>query len=358
MKVREILKTSGIIKATKDETLGTILNNLSSSHDAAFIFQDEKYERYMGVVTPYHTVIKSHYPPNTKAEKVLFHAPKLKPDTTLDKAAALMNESKVHYLPVFDEKARFLGIATARRIIRWLLNTKRLDVGISEILAEKRPLVKVFEDITVQEALHYFRSEKVSKLVVVDSHQHLRGVLAYFDLIPFSLFPKQRISLGDRAGDKQSAMPNAKVKNIMRQLVLTLSPEDTMRKAAELILEKEIGSVIITDRENRPVGIITTKDILNIFNRSVFKVSFSEVEIKNVKDKHLPHIKAFVQRLLKKAEKRGFTVFVWVEEEKKGGVIKMRIRVQKGKEVLYFKKEDKNLKHLLKRMDEALEELF
>ena len=75
MKVAEILKTEGIFKSTKDETLGTVLNNLSSSHDAAFIFEDKDFKKYLGVINPYYALIKSNYPPDTKVERAIFHAP-------------------------------------------------------------------------------------------------------------------------------------------------------------------------------------------------------------------------------------------------------------------------------------------
>ncbi len=361
MKVAEVLKTEGIIKATKDESLGAVLNNLSSSHDAAFIFADKDFKRYLGVVNPYYCLVKRFYPPETKVEKALFHAPKLKFSDDLKRAARLMIESKIHYLPVFDEKGeKFLGIATARRILRRLLQTKRLNKRVSSILGQKRPLIFIYENDSLAKALGKFKSEKVSKLVVIDSHGHLRGVLAYYDLIPLVVFPKEGAGFGDRAGDRreESVLSN-RVKNYMKTLVLTLSPNSTLREVANLILERQIGSVVIVDDKGKPVNIITTKDILEFgFRPSAELEEFSEVEIKNIKEKHFPFIKTFVEKLLKKVGKRGARVKIWVEEEKHGGVIKMKIELEIKGKTHYFTKEDKNIKKLLFKMDNALEEFI
>ncbi len=359
MKVAEVLKTEGIIKASKDESLGAVLNNLSSSHDAAFVFEDDDFKKYLGVINPYYCLVKRFYPPETKVEKVLFHAPKLKLSDHLQRAARLMIESKVHYLPVFsDEGDKFLGIATARRILRRLLQTKRLEKDLNSVIAQKRPLITIYENDTLAKALGIFKSEKISKLVVVDPHGHLKGVLAYFDLIPLIVFPKEGASFGDRAGDKaKENFLSSKVKNYMKNLVLTLGLNSTLKEAAELILEKQIGSVVVVDRQNKPVNIITTRDILDFgFRPSAELEEFSEVEIKNVKEKHFSFIKTFVERLLKKAEKRKAKVKIWIEEEKHGGVIKMKVELEMKGERHYFTKEDKNIKKLLYKMDNALEE--
>jgi predicted transcriptional regulator len=56
-----------------------------------------------------------------------------------------------------------------------------------------------------------------------------------------------------------------RVKNFAKSYVLTLSKENHLIEAINLIINKKIGSIIITDKERRPIGIITTRDILRFF---------------------------------------------------------------------------------------------
>ncbi len=355
MKVADVLKTDGILKILASDTLGKALNMLSSSHDAAFVFKDGEFKEYIGVVNPYYCVIKTQHPPETKVENVIFHAPKLKKEDLLERAARLMIESKIHYLPVLDQKARFLGIVTARRILGKLLEQGKLEKPIHSVLGSKKPLVKVKETDSIFEVLEKFKSERVSKLVVVDDHDHLRGIVAHYDLIGPNLFPKTRISYGDKAGDKASNV--GKVRNLMKTYVLTLKIEDMLSDAARLILDKEIGSVVIVDKERRPISIITTTDLLKKAFEMV-EVKQAEAELKNLREKYIGPAKRFVDKIIKKARKRGADVKIWIEEGRSGGVVKIKVEVKMKGQVYHFAKEDKNLKRLFEKINSALEELF
>lgn len=52
------------------------------------------------------------------------------------------------------------------------------------------------------------------------------------------------------------------VENFARKEVITLKPSDSVFDAIKLMKEKNIGSVLIVDDENRPVGIITDRDVV------------------------------------------------------------------------------------------------
>ncbi|GIW63556.1 MAG: CBS domain-containing protein [Patescibacteria group bacterium] len=353
MKVKEILKTTGIIRTTADETLAAVLANLPSSHSAAFVFDSEDYKNYLGVVSPYYTMIRTTYPPETKVETVLFHCPKLSLTDDLTEAVRLMNESKIHYLPVFDAKRAFVGIATARRIMRKLLDENLLNISVADVLAKKKQLITINENQQVSEALSVFKTNKVSKLVCVDDHSHLRGVLTYYDLIALSLSPKFRISYGDRAGNRHKdwQMP---VKNFMKTYVLTLKPTDTLSLAASMILDKEIGSVVVLDNNKKPIGIITTKDIISVILENEVN-SYSDIDIKNIKGKELVSIELFLKRLFRKTQKKDFAVKFFAEKD--GKVFKLRLDIKIKDQSYHFDREGKNLSELIAKLDKAIEEV-
>ncbi len=47
--------------------------------------------------------------------------------------------------------------------------------------------------------------------------------------------------------------------------VCTVEEEDTIKEAAEIMVEKRIGALPVTDPENKLVGIIVKSDILRAF---------------------------------------------------------------------------------------------
>jgi len=264
MSLSDILKTERIIKASEDEVLYSVLNKLNSSHDAAFVFS--KKNQYLGVINPYYCLIKSSYPANSKVKNCLFHTPKVYLDTSLVKIISLIIESKVHYLPVFLDrnKDEFVGIISARRIISYFKHLNFFKVKIDKILKNKKPLVTIYENDSIGKAIDFFRRTRYSKLVVVNDGGKLKGVLSYFDLISYLALPKTKKNSGDKKGEKTSFL-NLSLRNFIKTYVITLRKDDFLIDVINLILEKKIGSVIVIDQEKKPIGIITTRDILQFF---------------------------------------------------------------------------------------------
>ena len=53
-----------------------------------------------------------------------------------------------------------------------------------------------------------------------------------------------------------------KVENVMVADVVTVEAEATVREAVELMNKNEIGCLVVIDEEEKPVGIITERDLL------------------------------------------------------------------------------------------------
>jgi len=263
MRLLNILKENNIIKVSPDNHLSKVLSKLSTSHDAAFVFNENN--KYLGVVSPYFTMIKSSFPGNTKVEHCLTHTSKIYLNYPLSKVCELFIQSKVHYLPVFDEKEKFLGIISARRILSYFKDQPIFKVKVEEIIKKRwQGLITVYEDDMISQAIHLFKTKKISKLVVINQERKLKGVLSYYDLIRLMISPKYSNHRGERIGDKISFY-NYRVKNFAKSYVLTLSKEKLLIEVINLIVNKKIGSVIIVDKERRPLGIITTRDILRFY---------------------------------------------------------------------------------------------
>jgi len=70
-----------------------------------------------------------------------------------------------------------------------------------------------------------------------------------------------------------------KLRKIMVENVITVKPNDTIKKAAELMNLHEISSLIVVD-SGKPVGIITERDMLNrVLNKSTITTEAMVAEI-------------------------------------------------------------------------------
>lgn len=349
MKLKDILKKENIIKVSPDEKLAGVLRKLNSSHDAAFVFDQDK---FIGLINPYYTLIKNSYPNNTKVKNCLFYPPKIRTNFPLTKVAQLFTQTKVHYLPVFDEEERFQGIISARRLLSQFINHPLLQVKIKELLDKKKqPLITIFEDGNVNQALNLFKSKKVSKLVVIDKSFRLKGILSYYDLIDYLTFPKKRESKGDRVGGKIN-FNYYPIKSLIKRFLLTLKETDWLKEALQLIIDKKIGSIIIVKDEKMPVGIVTTRDLLNfIFQPKNGKKI--EIIAKDLSQKNRQILGGFFNHLNFSLDKLPDVIGarLLVKEEKKGGVFKavLSLFTKKGQPTV-VKKEGKNFLELLKKI--------
>ncbi len=348
VELKDIIKTENIIRVSPEETLSTTLSRMRTSHDSAFVFNDQG--QFMGVINPYYSLIKSSYPGNAKVKHCLYHPPKVHSNYSISRVAELFIESKIHYLPVFDEHDLFIGIISARHLLSFYLDSPLFTISIGEFLKMKnRPISTVYEDDVITQAINIFKKTKVSKLIVIGKDFKLKGVLSHYDLISYLVSPKTSPHRGEREGNHISFY-HQKVKNFAKTYALTLNSEDVTSHALKLIIYKKIGSIIIVDKDRHPIGIITTKDFLKYLVREGRGKSIQLIS-KNLSQQSRQLVGGFFNYLsvwMKKIpDVRKAKLFV--EEEKQGGLFKVAVSlIPKKGEPQIIRREGKNLAKVLK----------
>ena len=75
----------------------------------------------------------------------------------------------------------------------------------------------------------------------------------------------------DAGGARGKALRNGRqVHELMAEPVVTVTADTPLRKAANLMRGRSIGCLVVTDRD-RPVGIVTTSDLLELLGRGAIK---------------------------------------------------------------------------------------
>jgi acetoin utilization protein AcuB len=103
-----------------------------------------------------------------------------------------------------------------------------------------------------------FDTLKFHHLLVVDDRKKLSGVVSDRDLLK-ALSPYVG-SAAETARD--IATLNKRVHQIMSRNPITLHPEAQVAEAVELLLKQRISCIPIVDREFKPVGILSWRDVL------------------------------------------------------------------------------------------------
>jgi len=99
------------------------------------------------------------------------------PDRLIRDALAVMQRYKISGVPIVAEDGRLVGILTNRD----LRFETRLDLPISEAMT-KDNLITVSVGTTLREAEGILQRHKVEKLLVVDEHYHLKGLITVKDI--------------------------------------------------------------------------------------------------------------------------------------------------------------------------------
>jgi acetoin utilization protein AcuB len=113
-------------------------------------------------------------------------------------------------------------------------------------------------DDTIQQAEELMEENKIRQLPVV-SDSELVGIITDRDIRSFLS--------GHLLGpvkERQKAM-NTKIASVMTEKPVTLSPDDDLSEAVELLIEEKVGGIPVVDEEEALVGIVTQIDVLRCF---------------------------------------------------------------------------------------------
>lgn len=100
------------------------------------------------------------------------------------------------------------------------------------------------QDAFVAEAVRTMDTHRFRHLPVVDASGKIVGMLSDRDFMQVSDFDL------------------TKVVQVMSRSVLTISESGTLLECANIILQKKISSLLVVDSSEKPVGIITTDDLI------------------------------------------------------------------------------------------------
>lgn len=124
------------------------------------------------------------------------------------------------------------------------------------------PALTVMAQTSLLDAYHYMTENDIRRLPVVDRHNGLVGIVTMSDILrTMPLFFQSADLTTDLLLNDQT------VSQIMTTDPITIAPNDTVRDAAELMLEYQISGLPVIE-DGRLVGVITESDIFRLVVRS------------------------------------------------------------------------------------------
>ncbi len=128
-------------------------------------------------------------------------------------------------------------------------------VPVSTIMTTNVVKLNITDDLTKAESL--FKKHHIRHIPVVNGNKIL-GMLSYTDLL--------RISFADAVDDNDEVVDTTvynmfTVEQVMAKNLIAISPETTIKEAAEILAKKEFHALPVCEG-NLLVGILTTTDLI------------------------------------------------------------------------------------------------
>jgi CBS domain-containing protein/ribosome-associated translation inhibitor RaiA len=258
------------------------------SGDEAVVIEEGDYR---GVVTR-RMLISSHVDPDEKAGSLVGSPPRVGRREDVREVARLMVESDFKVLPV-EEGRDIYGVVNADDL---LLNVNsHLNVlTVKDVYTQD--LISVTPDTKVGRIINIFRENAVSRVPVVDGG-NLVGIVSLYDILGFSVREEtpdkggggpgnvrddatgDHGGFGPRHGDADR-MLDIPAEDVMNSPVETTEPEESLDKATERMLKRDLSSLVVVGDSGGPAGIITKTDVLRSLTWT--EESRMDVQISNV----------------------------------------------------------------------------
>ena len=126
------------------------------------------------------------------------------------------------------------------------------------------PAVTVAPRTSVKEGLRILDRHRVTALPVVAPDGHLLGIVSEADLLNEAVRHDDRIHL---IPHEHADHPPLSVEDVMSMLSMTVSPEDDLSDAVELMTGTAVKSLPVVER-GRVVGVVSRSDIVHLLARS------------------------------------------------------------------------------------------
>ena len=127
---------------------------------------------------------------------------------------------------------------------------------VSDFMTTK--LITVPSDELVARAAQLMYAHKVRRLPVVDDDNKLAGILG--EKAVAAALPSAAIGLSSK--EMSNTLSKVKVSMLMQPDVVTVMPDTTAESAVDLAQENKVGCLVVVDYQNKPVGIVTTNDVV------------------------------------------------------------------------------------------------
>ncbi len=259
--VKDIMSSSPTV-AFEDEMLSTILSRMREKEIHEVPVVDHK-NRLLGYFDFENLMRRKNIPMTSKISTLMIKPPKVDENTKLIDVTKIMVQSGLRSLPVVDNNDTLKGLVSRTDVTKALLDVPQFsEIPIEDIMIRDPVTVNVNDDINI--AIQKMGNLGEFTIPVVDEHNHLVGMVHIRDLTNAVWRIKDRQTVGEMKGQKERKL--LFVREFLNPPVF-VKKDSKLRNVIDTMLKMKSYICAIVDEENKIVGIITQKDIVELIGK-------------------------------------------------------------------------------------------
>jgi CBS domain-containing protein/ribosome-associated translation inhibitor RaiA len=253
IKAKDLMSTD-IVTAECTEPLSELLGRMKKED----VYELPVLERgkLVGMVS-YDVLLKRRqFPLTLEARSIMVSPPAVSENDSVAHIAEALLSSDMRAVPV-THKSKVVGMVSRGDVIRNLVELKEMAaLKVSDIMTPSPVVVGERDDL--EKARQAMKSLEQRSVPVVDEYGKLAGVIGARDIVNLTESQKGKSDgrpLGHRVDLKIT------VGSVMASPAVSLPPDATVAQALREMMDKDVSTVVITERE-RPAGVVTQADVL------------------------------------------------------------------------------------------------
>ncbi|MDB5445009.1 MAG: uncharacterized protein JWQ97_326 [Phenylobacterium sp.] len=181
------------------------------------------------------------------------------PAARISETIGLMNRHRVGSVVIEDRRGHFLGLVSERDIVRGMAEQPDLLRAPAWVRMLRDTPVGRPDDLVAHtfEAMHRRRARHIP---VLDAGKTL-GMVSVGDILHSWLRDQQGVSPSGLRADDGKAMSLSAVLDGKAGRIITVRPEESMRRAVTLMNRERVGAVLAVDRSQRLTGMVTERTV-------------------------------------------------------------------------------------------------